>query len=281
MKTTKQRFREIKKIGNRDKWTLDLYHKLLIFSWPKFFLIYVLFFFLFNLIFAFAYWIFPNSISNINGSFWLSFAFSVQTFSTVGYGVFSPHSEWAHIIVIIESVLSVFVTAVLTGLTFAKFSRPSARILFSKNILINTFDGKRTLMFRIGNLRANQIAEAQVRMVVLKSHTTIEGERIRRQTDINLVRSSSLFFAFTWTIMHIIDEQSPFFGLTLDKIKEQKLEIGISLIGYDETFSQNIQASCVYRAEDIIFDKYFEDVFMLKDGVVSSINYNKFHLLKS
>lgn len=280
MKTTKERFGQIKKIGNRDKWTIDLYHKLLMFSWPKFFLSYVLFFLLFNLIFALGYWISPNAITNSNGSFWLSFSFSVQTFTTIGYGVFSPGSGWAHSLVIIQSIFSVFVTALLTGLTFAKFSRPSARIIFSKNILINTFDGKRTLMLRLGNLRANQIAEAQVRMVVLKSFTTIEGERIRRQIDINLVRSSSLFFAYTWTIMHIIDETSPFFGLDSDEIKKQNFEIGISVIGYDESFSQSIQDSCVYSTQDIVIDKYFEDVFMFQDSVVTSINFNKFHLLK-
>lgn len=281
MKTTKERFLGIKKIGNQEKWTIDLYHKLLTSSWPKFFLSYVLFFLLFNLIFAFGYWYFPDSISNTNNSFWLSFAFSVQTFSTVGYGVFAPQSSSAHTIVIIQSVLSVFVTALLTGLTFSKFSRPSARILFSKNILINTFDGKRTLMLRIGNLRANQIAEAQVKMIVLKPFTSIEGERLRRQYDVNLVRNSSLFFAFTWTIIHIIDESSPFFGLSLEDFKERNIEIGISLMGYDESFSQSIQASSVYSTEDIVFDKYFEDVFVLKDSVLTAINYKKFHLLKS
>ncbi len=281
MKTTKERFLGIRKIGNQEKWTIDLYHKLLICSWPKFFLSYVLFFLLFNLIFAFGYWFFPDSISNTNNSFWLSFAFSVQTFSTVGYGVFSPQSNPAHTIVIIQSVLSVFVTALLTGLTFAKFSRPNARILFSKNILINTFDGKRTLMLRIGNLRANQIAEAQVKMIALKPFTSIEGERLRRQYDIDLVRNSSLFFAFTWTIMHILDESSPFFGLSLEDFKTRNIEIGISLMGYDESFSQSIQASSVYSSEDIVFDKYFEDVFVFKDSILSAINYKKFHLLKS
>ena len=166
MQTSEERFRNIKKIGTQEKWTQDLYHRLLVFSWAKFFLSYLAFFFLFNIIFAFLYWIFPGSVAGTNNSFWHAFVFSVQTFSTVGYGAFSPFSDWAHLIVIIQSVLSVFVTALLTGLIFAKFSRPSARIVFSKNILINNFDGQRTLTLRMGNLRANQIAEAQVRTVI-------------------------------------------------------------------------------------------------------------------
>ncbi len=281
MQTTEERFRHIKKTGSSSKWTQDFYHRLLVSSWRQFFLIYLLFFLLFNAVFATCYWLVPGSVSGTNGSFWQDFAFSVQTFSTVGYGVFSPKTEWAHAIVIIQSILSVFVTAALTGLIFAKFSRPRARILFSKNILINNFEGKRTLMLRMGNLRANHIAEAQVRIVVLKSFVTAEGETIRRQLDLNLVRSSSLFFALTWSVMHVIDETSPLFNLTTQDLKDQNIEIGISVIGYDSSFSQSIHANCIYAAEDVIFDRYFEDVFTIKNGKVQSLNYMKFHHLKT
>ncbi|MFZ3230657.1 MAG: ion channel [Pseudobdellovibrio sp.] len=277
MQTSEERFRNIKKLGTQSKWTQDLYHSMLIFSWRKFFLIYVCLFTLFNIFFAFFYWIFPATLAGTDNSFWHAFVFSVQTFSTVGFGVFSPNSDWAHSVVIIESLLSVFVTALLTGLIFAKFSKPSARIIFSNNILINTFEGKRTLMLRMGNLRANQIAEAQVRMVVLKSTITAEGQHLRRQVDLNLVRSSSLFFALTWSVMHIIDESSPLFGMTHQELIDQDVEVGISVIGYDSTFSQSIHANCIYSPNDMIFDKYFEDVFTSVNGKVVSLNYAHFH----
>jgi inward rectifier potassium channel len=280
METSEHRFSQIQKIGTQKKWLQDLYHSLLVFSWTKFFFSYLVFFALFNIIFAYLYWLFPGAISGTDNSFWQSFVFSVQTFSTVGYGTFSPHSDWAHGIVIIESVLSVFVTAVLTGLIFSKFSRPSARIIFSDKILINDFDGKRTLMFRMGNLRANLIAQAQVNLVALMSFKTVEGQSIRRQVDLNVTRSTSLFFALTWSVMHVIDETSPLYQLTLEDFKKQAIDIGVSLIGYDSTFSQSIHANCIYKPEDIIFDRYFADVFQDQDGRVVSIDYNKFHLLK-
>lgn len=280
MQSPEERFRNIKKNGTQQRWTQDLYHRLLIFSWSRFFLCYICFFLLFNFVFAGAYWFFPDSLAGTDGSFWNAFAFSVQTFSTVGYGAFSPHSDFAHLIVMIESVLSVFVTALLTGLIFAKFSRPSARILFSKNILIHNFDGQRVLMIRMGNLRANQIAEAQVRMVALKSFTTIEGQSIRRQIDLELVRNSSLFFALTWSVMHVIDGKSPLFNMTAQDFKDQNIEIGVSVIGYDSTFSQSIHANCIYEPADVVFDKYFEDIFSIKNGRVLSLNYHKFNDLK-
>ena len=276
MQSSEERFRNIKKFGTQEKWSQDIYHNLLVYSWTRFFLSYLGLFLLFNIIFATLYWSFPGSVAGTNNSFWHAFAFSVQTFSTVGYGAFSPHADWAHGIVIIQSILSVFVTAVLTGLIFAKFSRPSARIIFSNNILINQFDGKRTLTLRMGNLRANQIAEAQVRMVALKSITTIEGQSIRRQIDLNLVRSSSLFFTLTWSVMHIIDESSPFYKMTRQDFIDQNIEVGISVIGYDSTFSQSIHANSIYGPEDVVFDRYFEDVFTTKDGKVLALDYKKF-----
>ncbi|MEQ1664117.1 MAG: ATP-sensitive inward rectifier potassium channel 10, partial [Bdellovibrionales bacterium] len=162
--------------------------------------------------------------------------------------------------------------ALLTGLIFSKFSRPNARIIFSKNILINNFDGKRTLMLRMGNLRANQIAEAQVRMMVLKSFKTVEGQTIRRQIDLKLVRSLSLFFALTWSVMHIIDEESPLYNVTAQDFIDQNIEIGVSVIGYDASFSQSIHANGIYSPEDVIFEKYFQDVFETHNGKVTSLN---------
>lgn len=280
MQSTAERFRNIKKIGTHSKWTQDIYHTMLTIGWVEFFLFYVGFFVCFNLAFAGLFWGSPGDINGTDNSFWNAFVFSVQTFSTVGYGAFSPKTDYAHDIVIVESILSVFVTAVLTGLIFSKFSRPSARIVFTKSILVNNFEGKRMLMFRMGNMRANQIAEAQVRMVVLKSIVTVEGERIRKQIDLQLVRSSSLFFALTWSVMHVIDESSPFYGLTAKDLVDQNVDIGVSVIGYDSTFSQTIHATGIYGPEDVVFDRYFDDVFDVRGKEIVSINYHKFDELK-
>lgn len=280
MQDTNDRFRHIKRTGRRKRWSYDFYHSLLTISWRRFFLLFAGFFFIFNGVFGFFYWAQADSILGTDGSYWNAFLFSVQTFSTVGYGAFSPHTSWAHSIVVCESLLSVFVTAVLTGLVFAKFSRPTAKVIFSKNILIQNFDGQRILTLRIGNLRGNQIVEAQVRMVMLKTFVTAEGQTIRRQLDLKLVRDSSLFFALTWSIMHVIDENSPLYGLSIEDFRKQDIEIGVSVIGNDSTFSQTVHAGCIYSPEDIVFDRYFEDVLDLQNGEVTAIHYERFHSVK-
>jgi inward rectifier potassium channel len=280
MESSDQRFSRIKKIGAQTGLFQDFYHTLLTSSWSKFFTSYLLFFLTFNIFFATAYWCFPDALSGTDQSFWHSFVFSVHTFSTVGYGVFAPHSNWSHVVVIIESIFSVFVTALLTGLIFSKFSRPSAKIIFTDHILINNFEGKRTLMFRMGNLRTNQIAEAQVKLVALKSIKTVEGENIRRQIDMSLVRSTSLFFALTWSIMHVIDESSPLYNLTQKDIIDQNVEIGVSVVGYDSSFSQTIHANCIYSTQDFLFDRYFEDVFDIQGNQILAINYKNFNNIK-
>jgi len=279
MQSIEERFSKIRKIGTQSRFGVDFYHSLLVCNWKKFFALYLGAFFLFNLFFAFLYWLNPQTLSGTDTSFWHAFAFSVQTFSTVGYGAFAPKSDVSHLIVIVESVFSIFITALLTGLIFAKFSRPSARIVFSKNVLINNFQGKRTLMLRMGNLRANQIAEAHVRIVALKSVKTAEGQSTRMQIDIPLLRSSSLFFGLSWSVMHEINESSPFFNMTSKDLISQNIEIGVSLIGYDATFSQSIHANCIYSAQDVVFDKYFEDVFEIKNDQVISLDYRKFNNL--
>lgn len=281
MQTTDSRFKKILKLGVKSGLIRDSYHSLLTLSWPKFFIVYGFFFLTFNFIFGTVYWLIPNALTGTTGLFWQSYVFSVQTFSTIGYGVFAPSAGVAHVVVVIEAMLSVLVTALLTGILFAKFSRPMARVLFSKNVLIHQFDGKPTMMIRLGNLRSNQILEAQIRMVALKSHTTPEGEVIRRQIDVPLVRSSSLFFALTWSVMHIIDEKSPFYGLDALQLKENNIELAVSVTGYDSSFSQSVHASVIYQPEDFIFDRYFADIVISEKNKVTKIDYRKFNDLKS
>lgn len=280
MASTNERFKEIKKIGTEKFWILDFYHSVLVMSWRYFFLGFVAFFVSFNGLFAVLYWIFPNSLGGTDNTFWHAFLFSVQTFSTVGYGAFVPRSDFAQTITVIQSALSVFFTALLTGLTFSKFSRPTAKIIFSKNILVNYFDGNKILTFRMGNLRSNMIAEAQVRMVLLQSYKTTEGESIRRQIDLKLMRSSSLFFALSWSVMHIIDESSPLYNLTAEDIVRENIEIAVSVIGHDSTFLQTVHANLIYAADSVIFDRYFADIIESANGKVIALHYERLHDLK-
>jgi inward rectifier potassium channel len=280
MVSVSDRFLRIKRLGVEERWLTDVYHRLLVTTWTKFSILICLVFLVFNAFFACLYWAWPNTIGNSSGTWFEAFAFSVQTFSTIGYGVFHPNTTWAHSLVVLESMGSMLATAVLTGLTFAKFSKPSARIVFSNNVLITQFDSKPTLMIRIGNLRGNQIVEANIRVVALIDFVTPEGEKLRRQIDLKLVRNSTLFFALTWTILHEIDKDSPYFGLSQDDLVKKNMELAVSVIGYDGTLSQTVHANAIYEPGEFVFGKYFADMIGRDQGKVSSIDYNKFHLLK-
>ncbi len=280
MQSTKARFKNIERIGLEKDLFQDLYHQVLTMSWLKFFVIYVLIFILFNLIFGFFYWLDAGGISNSEGNFFKVFSFSVQTFSTIGYGFFAPIDVYTHSLVIIESLLAVLFTALLTGLAFAKFSRPTARIKFSNKVVITGYHGKPALMFRMANLRGNQIAEASVKAVLLVSEKSPEGHSMRMQKDIQFVRSTSSFFILSWSVFHIIDEKSPFYGLKEADFVAQNIEMSVSVIGHDETFSQSVHSSGIYQSDDFVFNQDFEDILYSKNGRTNSIDYTKFDLFK-
>lgn len=281
MKDIKERFQNVEKIGLEKNLFVDFYHRILTMSWPYFFALYTLIFVVFNLFFGFLYWLDASGVSGTDGDFFKDFSFSVQTFSTIGYGVFSPANYYSHTLVIIESLLSVIFTALLTGLAFSKFARPTARIRFTDKVVIQNYNGKKTLMFRLANLRGNQIAEAAIKAVVLKSEKTIEGHSMRIQKDVNFTRSTSSFFVLSWTVMHTIDESSPFYNMSAADIIKEKLEMSVSVIGHDETFSQTVHASCIYSPDDFIFDKNFADIITIKDGLAASMDFTQFNVLKN
>ena len=281
MQNAKERFQKVKKLGVPQGIHTDLYHRLLRTSWWAFTICVFTAFLLINVIFAFLYWIHPQSLSGADGSFFQAFAFSVVTFSTIGYGNLAPQTDWSNSVMIIEAMSSFFLTALLTGMTFAKFSRPSARILFSDKALITSYDGNNCLIFRMGNLRGNEILEATVSVVALVNYQSKEGFVLRRQVDLPLIRNNSLFFALTWVVIHIIDEKSPFFGKTKEDLIRENIEVAVSVTGLDETVSQTIHSNCIYSPEDMFFNRQFEDVLFSHRGKVQHIDYRKFHDLKA
>ncbi|MEQ1722013.1 MAG: ion channel [Pseudobdellovibrio sp.] len=279
MKTIKERFSSINKIGLEKNFFEDLYHKILVMPWLNFFFFYVVFFVAFNLFFGWLYFLESGSVSGTNDQFFKNFSFSVQTFSTIGYGVYSPATNYAHSLVIIESICSVILTALLTGLTFAKFAKPSARIRFTEKVVITNYKDKPTLMLRLANMRGNQIAEASIKAIALVTDSSPEGHRMRIQKDIKFIRETSSFFVLSWTVMHVIDETSPFYNLSFNDLKDQNIDLSVSVIGHDESFSQNVHASCVYSPEDFIFNKNFADIISSENGKATTIDYTQFNKL--
>jgi len=253
------------------------YHLLLTIPWPGFLALLSLSYVLANAVFALAYMV-SGGIENARpGSFFDAFFFSVQTMASIGYGFMHPTTAFANLIVTVESLVGLLGLAMATGLGFARFSKPTARVLFSQVAVIMPFNGIPTLIFRTANKRRNQILEAQLQVSLLRDEITVEGEFMRRFYDLNLVRSRNPAFALTWSAMHPIDETSPLYGATADSLIEEEATITVSLAGLDETVAQPIHARHIYTAQEILWNMRFVDVLKWTDDGQRYIDYNHFH----
>ena len=256
----------------------DFYHGVLTVSWPLFFLELLAAFIAVNLIFATLYVGDPGGIANARpGSFADAFIFSVQTLGTLGYGVMAPKTLWANLLVTVESFSGILTIALFTGIIFARFSRPQARVIFSKVAVVTTFDGVPTLMFRAANQRGNSILDAEVHVSLASQYTTREGVNIRRFQELKLVRPRNPLFALSWTIMHALDETSPIHGLGLAEMLERDMELVVMLSGTDETINDRIYARNSYMAEEILWHRRFVDVLSITPSGQRMVDLHHFH----
>jgi inward rectifier potassium channel len=269
------------KIRGRRRSPRDLYHWLLTTSWALFAAIGLAAYLVSNTLFAILYLIDPHGISGARpGNFADAFFFSVQTIGTIGYGVLAPRDLYANMVMTAENFFGLSFIAVSTGVIFARVSRPTARVMFSKNALIAMHDGDLTFMFRAANERANRVLEAEVTVSITRDLTTVEGKTMRRFEQLNLVRSKSPLFALTWTVLHIIDETSPMYGVTEEILKNASGQILVVLSGMDETFAQRIHARHSYMPGDIVWNKHFADVIFEDDEGGRIVDYGRFHDLE-
>ncbi|NEP59914.1 MAG: ATP-sensitive inward rectifier potassium channel 10 [Symploca sp. SIO2G7] len=256
----------------------DPYHLLLTLNWFWFFVAIAFFYLIINTVFALLYLAGGDCLENARpGSFADAFFFSVQTMASIGYGAMHPKTNYANIIVTIEALVGLMALAMSTGLMFARFSLPSAKVLFSNVAVITPYNGVPTLMLRAANKRRNQILEAQVRVSLLRDEVTQEGEFMRRFYDLELVRSQTPIFALTWTIMHQIDKNSPLYSVTLESLIEEHSELVVILTGLDETVSQTIHARHSYIESEILWNQRFVHIFSKKRNGRWLIDYNHFH----
>jgi inward rectifier potassium channel len=277
MARPRENFPALRVTGTRWRPLDDLYHFVLTRSWSQFLGFATTFYVSANALFALAYWAVPGSVRGVE-SYADAFYFSVQTFSTVGYGALSPATHWANMLVTVESMVGLLCMALLTGLTFARFSRPSARVRFAAKIVSHERDGVPHLVFRVANERHNNIVEAQLRVLLLLSTTTREGYEMRVPHELELVRDRTALFMLTWIPMHRIDERSPFFGgpASLERLREQKAELFLSLSGLDDTSAQTVHARCRYSLDDIAWDHTFADVLTIEPDGTRVLEYEKF-----
>ncbi len=254
----------------------DLYHRILGLSWPHFFLIITILYFLINFLFALIYFVLgPQGLSGIKSTEPYSFSFfaecfffSIQTFSTIGYGAVSPSGLIDNVVVSFQALLGLLSVGLMSGLFFSRFSKPSARVAHSKIALMTNYDGNRVLMFRMANARMNQIIEANVSVMLSIDTISPEGVSLRKLIDLPVIRSRTPAFALSWTVIHIIDEKSPLYGTTLEQLAEKTAEVFVLVSGHDESFNQLVFSRYSYTADDIVLDRHFKDILIRQGHLV-------------
>lgn len=271
-------FGRVERIVDRGDWALDFYHHLLTVSPWTLFVILVVTYVTFNLVFAALYVLQPGGIANAApGSFADAFFFSVQTMATIGYGDMHPATVYTNLLVTIEVLLGMTGLALATGLVFARFSRPTARVMFSKVAVVMDHNGVPSLMFRAANRRRNEILEAQVTVMLLRDEMNAEGIEMRRFHEMSVVRPHTPMFALTWTVIHPIDQSSPLLGASRESLLRTHAQIVVSIMGIDEIFSQTIHARHTYNAAEIRWNHRFADILTRAEDGHRQIDYRRFH----
>jgi len=258
----------------------NFYHWLLGTTWFKFLLLVILVYLGTNLLFAVAYLACgPGAISNTDPNSLIEvFFFSVQTMATIGYGRMTPIGTWPNAIVTFEAFFGIVYSALTTGLAFARFTRPTAGVRFSKVAVVDNHDGVKTFKFRVANDRSSHIVEAQLRLWLIAESMTSEGERYRRSVELQLHRSESPVFSLTWTAMHSVDETSPLNEFLGKAELSSNWHLLITFTGYHESLANQVYARHVYLPKDVQQNASFIDIVtVLPDGdrIIDLTNFEK------
>ena len=256
----------VQRTGIRQTSTLNLYHFLLTMSWTQFLGLVLLLYFLSNIFFGLFYSflgaeaIVDTSTTPTTNIFLRGFFFSVQTFATIGYGTIHPVGFVPNLLVTVESYYSLLANALITGLVFARFSRPTAKIIFSETAVVAPYRNATGLMFRLVNSRKNQLIEVAAQ-VLLSRFIEQDGTMTRRFDLLKLERERVSFLPLAWTVVHPIDEKSPMFGLTQGDFEKSDVEILIVLSAMDETFAQTVHSRSSYKVNEIKFGYKFANIY--------------------
>ena len=245
-------------------------------NWPGFagfvFGVYLLI----NLVFAALYMLNPHAVAEMSpGSFFDAFFFSVETLATVGYGHMYPASFYGHLIAMLEIMVGMFGLAVITGLIFVRFSRPTARLHFSKVAVIAPFDGVPNLMIRVANLRHQAMVEPEFRMVLLRNTITAEGEDVRRFRSLTLEFDHLIAFPAVLTVRHRIDEESPLFGMIPNDFQQQDIRIVASIVGIDTVIVAPVQSFADYNLDQIEWNRRFVEIYDQNEEGEWTVDYGR------
>jgi inward rectifier potassium channel len=286
IKSRRERGAHVVRVGRRDIETRglaqnfwsDLYHRSMTVYWPVFFGTAAAIFIILNTFFAFLYWLGDAPIANIADNEPLGlFYFSVETLATVGYGDMHPQTHYGHFIATVEIFTGMSFLAVMTGLIFARFSRPRARFIFAEHPVVTIHQGQPTLMMRVANARQNTISQATARLWLLRMETTLEGHQYRRYYELLLDRREHPMFNLSWSIFHTIDETSPLYRVTAADLAAVEGAFALNVSGVDDSSAQHLYARQFYSYEDIRWSHRYRDISSVsKDGRLL-IDYSVFH----
>lgn len=252
----------------------DAYHWLRSASWTGILMMFVAIYLGTNLLFAVVLWAGHASVTTATG-FLDYFWFSVQSLATIGYGVLAPADTLANTVVTIESFLGFLLTALITGVVFARFSTPSARVMFSRNVLVHTHGDQRLLTFRLANARITAVVEATLH-VYLTRDEVLNGERLRRVYELPLRLRVQPNFSLSWSAVHVIDEASPLHGIEPGDL-DNKGNLMVTLQGIDDRLAATVHARWVYQPEDLLFDHKFVDIIGIEPDGTRFLDFARFH----
>jgi inward rectifier potassium channel len=266
-----------RKLNNaRSEWR-DLYHWLLTLQWPAFAGFLLGSYFLVNFIFAFFYYIYPGCIANMRPySVMDAFFFSVETVATVGYGHMYPQTLYGHLVAMFEIIVGMAGVAVITGLIFIRFSRPLVRLVFSDSLVLSSFDGRPTLMFRAANIRHEAMAEAEFRLMLVREEVLPEGAYVRFYP-LRLQFDRLIVFPAAVTIRHVIDETSPLHQVSLQDLERGKVRFYASIVCIDTVIPASIQSQKHYTWRDIRFGHRFVEIYSDGEENELRVDYGRLH----
>jgi len=257
----------VRRVGLSFLDTSNSYHTLITMSWTRFWLMVIAGYAVLNFVFAFIYM--ACGVGALDGAldntalsrFWAAFFFSAQTISTVGYGHISPVGMAANSFAALESMMGLLAFALATGLLYGRFSRPSAQIKYSKNILVAPYqENGRGIMFRLANQRRNILLDLEVELI-FSYNADVNGKTVRQFFPLELERKSVSILTMNWTIVHPLNEDSPVYGMSPEQLEQTEAGFAVLLKAFDETFSQTVHSRTTYQANEIVWDAKFKPVF--------------------
>ncbi|GAN62855.1 ATP-sensitive potassium transporter [Acetobacter indonesiensis NRIC 0313] len=270
--------RDVVRVGLRDSVWTDLYHHALTASWPAFAYTAVLSYFLVNLFFALLYWLAPDQVTGDSKHTLLSlFFFSVQTLSTVGYGGMVPVGLYSNIVVTFEVLIGMMINALATGVVFARFARPRARIMFSNTAVISNENGVPALCIRIANLRMSVILSVDVEVALSRLVMVENGHLVRQFDQLLVVQSHVPVLKFAFVMAHVIGPDSPLHGKTVAELEHEEAEIVVTVTGTDEALGQTVFARTAYRFDKVRHNHRFVDIVASRPDGRIAVDYTRFH----